>query len=173
MIVVPIDQPPEALRLVHAEPASLLARSLVHTMAPLKRSVVEGVVCAIFFSHCAAFTLSPVPTYPSSSPAVAAEHVRYRPGTRSTRSRRSTTASPFLPDRRVDGLAGGSRVPGFALGRCACGVCVVLCISTSLKQQSACGSGLLHERLRRTWHDNGAAVRALCTNVRRGISANT
>lgn len=90
---------------------SLLAP--VHTMAPMKRPAVKGVVCAIFLSHCAAFTLSPVPTTFPSSP-VTAEHVSSRPSARGTTS----STSRFLPIRRVGGRAGGDRIPVFALGRC-------------------------------------------------------
>lgn len=101
--------------------ATPAARSLVHTMATLTRSAVKGAVCAILLSHGAAFTLSPVPTLPSSS-RVAPQHVPSRPS--STRS----TTSRFLPDRRMDCPAGGSRVPGFVLGRCPL-TCIVLCAS--------------------------------------------
>lgn len=85
-------------------------------MRSLSRSVVKVSVCAGFLSHCCtAFTLSPsaraVPS--SSSCRVAAERVRCRYSPMSSSSR----SSRLLSDRRRQRLSGGSRVPGFALGR--------------------------------------------------------
>jgi len=89
-------------------------------MGSISRSVVKILVCTVFLSQCTAFTLSPAPSSrpsPSSSHRKAAspavEHVRHRPSTCGTTTRR------FLPHQRGGCVADGPRSgSGFALSKC-------------------------------------------------------